>query len=299
MKKAFLFLALLAAASSATAMPVAIPVVAAYFAAGAFVAATTTAAAIFAGMAFAGAALTVMGTITESPKLVKFGGILGLAGGVGSIVSKGMETAAMNAAQETAMAEAADTAAGMVPGGSAAAPELANTAVDSAGQLAQGATAQPPPIEANRGLIDAQSPYNDPSRSLDVASSPAEQVAQTSPVTSSGDAAQAAQATPATPATPATQPGNMPPNGGPQELGVKDYLSKGSDFLRDNKTLVEVGGKMIQGASQEKSLQDRQQAQWDEEARRRAAYNASVSASRVPAFRPRTAVQPVVTPAGA
>lgn len=291
MKKVFLSLALLAAAGSATAMPVVIPVVAAYFAAGAFTAAAVgSMAAVYAGMAFAGAALSVIGTITERPKLVKFGSILGLAGGVGSLVSKGLETAATNAAQQTAMAEAADTAAGMVPGGSAAAPELANTAVDSTGQLAQGAPTSAPPIEANQGLID--SAYADPSQSLDVVNPTA---AQASPVTPSGDAAQATQA------TQATQPGSMPPNAGPQEPGLdlKDYLSKGADFLSKNKTLVEVGGKMIQGASQEKSLQDRQQAVWDEEARRRASYNTSVSASRVPQFRPRTAVQPVATPAGA
>lgn len=121
-------------------MPVAaVALAATSFAAGAtaFAAATTLAGSIAAGAMMVGSALSIVGTVTGNAKLAKIGGVLAIAGGLG--------TMAVNATAEAAAGGAADSMAstgGQMgdAGASAAAGGAAEGLAGSAGELANAAT---------------------------------------------------------------------------------------------------------------------------------------------------------------
>lgn len=109
-------------------MPVVVVALAAgSFAAGAtaFAAAAGIAASIAAGATMVGAALTIVGTVTGNAKLAKIGAIVGLAGGIGTMLTAGAEANATAAATSTAGdgatagAEAVGSAAGDAAAGAA------------------------------------------------------------------------------------------------------------------------------------------------------------------------------------
>jgi hypothetical protein len=112
-------------------MPVAaVALAATSFAAGAtaFAAATTLAGSIAAGAMMVGGALTIVGTVTSNAKLAKIGGVLSLAGGLGTL--------AVNAAAEAGKAAVGEVAADAASGVATDAAASAATTGVEAGNLA-------------------------------------------------------------------------------------------------------------------------------------------------------------------
>lgn len=145
-------------------MPVVVVAMAASsFAAGvtAFAAATTLAGAVAAGAMVVGGALTIVGTITKNQKLTKIGGILSLAGGIGTMAVNAANAgsavageAAGEVAGEAAAGAAGDAAAGAAAGAGEAATSaitegVSTQAVDlGMGAVENVATAAPSGIES-------------------------------------------------------------------------------------------------------------------------------------------------------
>lgn len=98
-------------------------------AAGAYAAATTVAGMVLAGATMVGAALTVVGTVTGNQKLTKIGAIVGLVGGVGSMLSSGADAAGAEAAAATADGGTSglDTAGGATSDAGGAIPAIDGT----------------------------------------------------------------------------------------------------------------------------------------------------------------------------
>jgi hypothetical protein len=128
-------------------MAVVIPVIAAWAAAGTAIAAAGTLAATMATvtgfLTVAGAALTTVGAISKNEDVMKVGGFMSLAGGIGSAFNSA--TAASASAAENATAQEAANAAWQSGGqaevagaaaqsGTAAAQEAANAAWQAGGQ---------------------------------------------------------------------------------------------------------------------------------------------------------------------
>jgi len=125
-------------------MAVAIPVIAAFASAGAAVATAGGVAAalgtVTGVLAIGGAALTAVGAITKNSKLTKIGGFMGLAGGIGTALGLGAQaagSAAGSAAQEAANAAWSAGGAAEVAGGAGANAFGA----EAAGQAARAADA--------------------------------------------------------------------------------------------------------------------------------------------------------------
>lgn len=126
---------------------VVVPVIAAWAAAGTAIAAAGTLAATMATVSgfltVAGAALTTVGAISKNEDVMKVGGFMSLAGGIGSVInsaSAATASAAENAtAQEAANAAwqsggQAEVANAAAQSGTAAAQEAANAAWQAGGQ---------------------------------------------------------------------------------------------------------------------------------------------------------------------
>lgn len=244
------------------AMPVVVVAMAASsFAAGAAavtaIGATMT-SMVIGGAMMVGSALTIVGTITGNEKLAKIGGIISLVGGVaglatgalGAVSGAGSEVGGLEAADaaagagaESALGAGADAAAGSsmpsFPGGdsvatinagSANAPGggLLSTAGDQAaaagGQAAQGAgaavdaAAAPMSTQAQNAMqVDAlstNSAFQTPNYANDL----------------SGTG------------------GQMPFNSGSKATStVGGYFDKASKFVKDNKDMLDYGGKIVKG----------------------------------------------------
>ena len=302
----FVFLALLAAPAMADPVSAGFAIYSIY--AGATAVAVTTAEMVVAGMMVAGGAMSLVGNVTGNQNLMKYGGIVSAVGGIGNMVNGAGSVA--SAAEEGggmqlgAGPEGAGAVSSGVSGGSALPtdlpPDVVAPAVDT------GAPQQ--------GLID--SAYNDPSRALDVpgAQTPEAQAysdpsrAMDTPtaeaysdsslgqdVTQNATQGTSIQANATQGTTPTqqdplrvqeTRAGVAGSDGSAPDVasGGKDldhYLRQGTKFLRDNKEVTQIGGKMIQGAMDDKNRREAQQRIWDQEAQLRAQYNQSVAGSRV------------------
>lgn len=283
--KKFLFLILALIAAPALADPVS-----AGFAIYSIYAGATMATSVIAGMMVIGGVAALAGNIGGDKNLQKYGGLVSAMGGIGNALAGAGEVASVaTIAEEGGGAQlGAEGALGAGPGdGSAlASPVSPGGDVTTAGLEAPpelaGGEAAPATLETNKGLID--SAYEDPSRALDMTQNamPGSSEAVTGAPPPSGDAAQATQATQAQNPLRVQEAANGVPGAAPAEKGLADYLRMGSDFMKQNKELVNIGGKMVEGAFTAKNKQEQQQAIWDEEARRRAAYSDSVAKSVVP-----------------
>lgn len=128
-------------------MPVAVVALAAgSFAAGAtaFAAAATVASTIAAGAMMVGSALTIVGTVTGNAKLAKIGAVIGIAGGIGNMLTAGAEAGA------TAASTAGEGAAGAGAAGDAAAGGAQTFSV-----AAPGAVESLPGTVSGSGMLDA------------------------------------------------------------------------------------------------------------------------------------------------
>lgn len=242
--KILLPLFLLLLAGPAAAEPISAGLIALGTAAGA-----GASAALVTGMMIAGTAISVVGTVTGSKKLTRFGQLLGLAGGVGAAYSA-LTSAATGVATQGAAAAAATETAG------------AGAAAESFGVASGQATARGLE-QAAPGMIDAAA-----------GAAPAAAEAST-PALRGVDAAMADAGAGATnTAAAASSP-------------VSEALSQASkhvgSFLKDNKELVKLGSDMIGGMVNRASQEDAFAARIAREDQLRADYNAGIqSGSSIP-----------------
>jgi hypothetical protein len=244
-----------------------IPVVAAFAAgaAGVGAIATGTMLGIASGYAMvAGAVLTGVGALTGKKDLMKVGGILSLAGGVGAIANSAI-TAAGNAASETARQAAQETfrtgeiaaqnaaqnAATQSAGqaaltGSAATQQAGNVAADLTRQAAADRAAQTG-AQAVTGAAETGAAVNNPSAytappSLADAGGTLAQPGESLMTHEAWRAGEIAQGNQLGPLGAIDKAG--------QGFGMSDvgkYLGKTADFMERNKELVKIGGEALGG----------------------------------------------------
>lgn len=210
-----------------------------------------TATGILAGISFAGAAVSLIGNVSGNKKLMKIGAIASAGAGLASLATSALNagTGAANAAQETFRAA-----------------ELADTAnVSAAADAASGASGAASTAAAETAAADA-----------------GRNVAQ------NGTAASAAPAAPAAAATTEAVAPAVAETGGQVTKGTAfgDAAKRAGSFIRDNKELVNLGGGLVKGAMEYKSVRDKygdarglaeDERRWVDE--RRKAYSDSVRAA--------------------
>jgi hypothetical protein len=277
-------------------MAVVVPLVAAFAsgaaAVGTIAAATTTLGLVAGYASLAGAVLTGVGAITGKKDLMKVGGILSLAGGIGSLANSAMNGASSAAAQEAA-GKAADEA--FKEAGDQALQEAMNNAAEGAAQDMAAATAND--VAANGALAAAQdAATNTAGNTL------AQTAGDTLTPLADGAGAAAGAATPVQEAVnragvtladvgtsldAGTSGINMAPldslqpvdlassltEGGTLSLmdkakagwgSLKDGFGTTSKFFKDNKELLSIGGQVLDGAfgaqAQQNKLLERKMA---------------------------------------
>lgn len=221
-------------------------------------------AALMTGLMVAGTAISVVGTVTGSKKLSRFGALVSLAGGIGAgyqaltaAASNVAESSAATAAlSQTPVAGEAAVASG-VSGGEAVARGLEEAVPGLVNQAAGAAPA----------VAEAAAPA-----AAETASSGMQSAFRTAEIT-----AQNASASP-----------------------VADALATASkhvgSFLKNNKELVQLGAGAINGAMNRSAAAEGREAEWAREDQRRADYNAGIqSGSSVP-FRVQPGVNVTQTP---
>lgn len=241
--------------------------VAAVAAIGAAVGTAATVAAVAVVVSEVGVALTVIGAVTGDKDLMKLGGVLGLAGGVGGLAAGAFGAAGGVAAEGAAVAGGASAA----DAATAAATDAGTAAVqqDATGALADSATsgleggviASPVP---DPGI--AASPTNslsDPTSSLaqqsanpatnSIIATPTATPASDSLTVQTPDAPSGIQTLAGAPdtATPYSNPTDMRLANGTQTAptdSTDQFFTQFQNFFKNNKTLVDAGGKVIGGA---------------------------------------------------
>jgi len=255
-------------------MPAAVPLVGAAFSISSGVAAAGGLSAIAAGglsaltltsgLMIAGGAMTAIGTLTGNKKLATIGSVLGLAGGIGSALGKGAETAAADVAGSAAAEAGASTTANV--GGEIAQGAVADTATSVAESATKTASAAGDALRGG-GLIEtaAQGP-------LDALGQEAAGAAFAQPVAPAAEALTGTpMAAPGAPApavvapseavrnygTPLTENRGFSPNiAAAPDTGVgwwdkmKDFGKDFAKFTKENPTLTQVGGGLIYGVAQ-------------------------------------------------
>lgn len=221
-------------------MPILAPIVGAVAGYGMLTVAGASVGTMIAGGAMlAGSALSIIGQVTGSQKLQKFGGILSLAGGVGALATGGWQALGSQIAGESAIADVAGGGSGISSIG----------AEQMGAQAIEGAAAMDPLQAANMG---AGTPASAPSGMLSKAMGSAQPAADM--VT--GNAASA--------------------TGAPTVPGGTSRLSTLGKWVKDNKELVNVGGGLLSGAMGRNDKQDLLQQQRDYQLQDRSSLNASV-----------------------
>lgn len=273
------------------------------------------------GLMIAGGGLTAVGALTGNKKLMTIGSIMGLAGGVGNLLSKGAETAATTAAPDAAkeVAGASTTAnvGGEVVQGPAAegakgAAEVAsNVAADAAAPAAAPLAGGASPssglisdaVKGPAGLVEPGSgPFN-------FGQAPATEALAGAP-----DASSLASSAPAGPAyatdaaagvttAPGSEFGIGQPTGAGDQLAmanqapgagapsqnpttgwgkVKEFFSDAAEVSRKNPALTQVGGAFLFGAMNNYSQQSMVADQRKRDDWLRQRYNESVRNLRIP-----------------
>lgn len=214
-----------------------------------------TATGILAGISFAGAAVSLIGNVTGNKKLMKIGAIASAGAGLASLATSALNagTGAANAAQETFRAA-----------------ELADTANVSAA------------ADAASGASGAASTAAAETAAADVGRNVGRNVAQNGTAASAAPAAPAAAATTEAVAPAVTETGGQVTKG----TAFGDAAKRAGSFIRDNKELVNLGGGLVKGAMEYKSVRDKygdarglaeDERRWVDE--RRKAYSDSVRAA--------------------
>lgn len=241
--------------------------VAAVVTGGATLAAWATASAaqlISAGAMVAGGVMSGVGAVTGNQKLTKIGGVLSLAGGLGGAAfgtafSKGL-VSGVNAAGEGAAAAAAGSTA--TTGLDAAAADAGKAAAEAGGKVATDSTSATLNLSDKFGaaLGDTTSAFGPDKaggilKGETVASMAAE--AGTPAQVSGGSVAQMGADAAAVPGG-GKSLGTLPLATNASAGGATSYLDKGMDiiggvgkFAKENKELVEIAGKTLQGIGAE------------------------------------------------
>jgi hypothetical protein len=222
-------------------------------------AALTVAETVAAGAMMVGSALTIVGTITGNEKLTKWGAIIGIAGGLGSIAVGAMEGAATTAAADTggalADASAADITAqtagvaegenvGSVLNGAAPATPQPSGLLSSAGDQAAASQALTAPGAAPPDLT-ANAPAPTPAAATPA---PGAGPSSTSTFNAPAPSTDSAFNAPAPPTTSAFNPApvtdaSAPVPGAGSSTGYFDSMGR---WIRQNPELAKAG---FQGAS--------------------------------------------------
>lgn len=285
-------------------MPPVIAVVAAGASIAGGMAAVGAGSSLLGGMMIAGGVASGLGAITGNKTLSKFGAVLGLAGGIGSIASGAFEGAAGQIAEQSGMDMAADAPSGF------AGPEMVS-GVDKAADAASGFAG--PEMKYGSDMMDPVSKVADATQPQGVINS-AQPATTTTPVaadaTSPMNATQAANdtatapapaaaATPATPAVgtkpmdPAATTANTTTNTGviqqavaPGQGGVWDKLKAVPGWIEKNKETAKLGAGLVGGAmasyGQQAAMKQRYALQDEFDQRNRARYSNSIIGLRMP-----------------
>ena len=219
--------------------------------------------AISAGAMVAGGVMSGVGAVTGNKKLMKIGGVLSLAGGIGTMMTGGIGGA--GAAAETGGTAASPVATETT---SVAGETLSSNIGDAFGQTTT-ATAQPVGMADSTLAVDATgASTGSTATGYDLGSGVA--APKPTPTIDAGSGLQAAGGTNTIPAPlDVSSPMAPTPSAGGGILGdtlskVGDAASGAGKFFKDNKELVEIGGKMLMGATDpERELTGAKQALYD------------------------------------
>ncbi len=210
--------------------------------------------ALSAGAMVAGGVMSGVGAVTGNKKLMKIGGVLSLAGGIGTMMTGGIGGAG-------AAAETGTTAATPV------ATETTTVAGDTLSSKIGDAFGQTADVAKTSGMADSTlsvqgASSGSTSTGYDLGSGVA--TPKPTPTIDSGSGLAGAGGTNSIPA-PLDVSSPLAPTasaGGSGILG--DTLSGAGKFFKDNKELVEIGGKMLMGATDpERDLTGAKQALYD------------------------------------
>lgn len=254
-------------------MPMIIPIAAAVGSIAAGVSAVTAvgaglAATIAGGAMIAGGALTAIGAVTKNQKLMKIGGVVSLAGGIGGLATGAWSGAATSGASSAGNSVAAQEAFRASELGSTAATNAAWETANAVGQNVA------PVVEA----ASQQSPYGltipetgNGLRTTGIINPP--QAAGTVDVGNVGSVISGGA------------------RGGVNPEAVSSWkqgMSGVGKWMSDNKELVNTGSGILGGAMKNASEQDALAEKWkreDEEiARRRAQISASILGLKMPTY---------------
>lgn len=259
-------------------MPAAIPLIAAagsiFAGATAVAGAATLAGAIAGGVMIAGGAMTAIGAISGNKKLMKIGGLVSLAGGIGGLAVGAWAAAGSSLASDASSAAsvaAEPMAAGQAASGAAtgaaqgAAEQVAQIGIDPGGIAAAPATTVPAGSAAGQTAQEAF-------RATELAQGGAQSAAQSAGAQEAFRASELAQNV----APPAT-PGNW-----------TKTLNDVSSWMERNKALTQVGGGIVQGLAKsyadQASYAEQLRMQQAELARRRAEFSAGIVGLRMPTY---------------
>lgn len=254
-------------------MPAAIPLLAAGASIFAGVTAVTAAGAtigsmVAGGLMIAGGALTAIGAVTKNQKLMKIGGLVSLAGGIGGMMS-GAWGSLVSEAATAPMAAASDAVA------DATLPSMLAPAAE-AGAVVPGAA--PVASEAAAGITGAADSAAAPMAAQELAATQAAQPAPAAQMTQDAFRAQELANTNSAfggvrPVASVSTPGDW-----------SSTLGKVTDWMERNKALTQMGGGIVQGAMRSYSEQAAVDAQLREQARRRAEYSAGIVGLQMPTY---------------
>lgn len=249
---------------------------------------TYTAASVLGGIAMIGTGLSAVGMITGNKGLMKFGGAMGLVGGLGSLAAGALSSAGSAAG---ATAEGAAGAAGAATEGMAASAGMGTTlaenlAAPTLGELGSGTSALTQGLggEVGGSLLNSNLSSQGGLAIGELGGNPAFQSLAPGADGLIGSAMSGGipgLETAGAVAAPAA------------ESAGKGVFGEIGGFLKDNKELVQLGGNMMKGAAEQKNAKDvmkmkldyekaLQQGRFDEAERLRQQYNSSVAGTSIP-----------------
>lgn len=286
-------------------MPVLVPVVAAaagaYAGVGVLAAATTLGGMIAGGMMIAGAALTAVGTVTGNEKLTKYGGLLGMAGGAGAIMSGAYASAANQVGNQAAVqggqqaatdaaAQAGTSGAGAATAQPAAAAATGTTGASTGGVI-ESNLAAPAAEQAGQAAQAAGPAAGDTAAATLRQADPARFAGTTGAGGATAEASPLAEMLKSTnTASPVEAAVRAPASQGNWLTDVGKSMTEGvgsvSKWMNANPELTKTGMGLIQGGAnawgQQEALKSRYEMEREDEARRRQEYSDSVTGVSVP-----------------
>lgn len=233
--------------------------------------------ALSAGAMIAGGVMSGVGAVTGNKKLMKIGGVLSLAGGIGTMLTGGIGGAGATGAEGGNVAPVTAESTGE------AMAKVAESTNSGFGGTAATETAKNVGMADSTLAVDAVpgGASGSTATGYDLGSGVA--APKPTPTIDAGSGLQAAGGTNTIPAPlDVSSPMAPPPSGGGGIIGdtlnkVGDMASGAGKFFKDNKELVEIGGKMLMGATDpERELTGAKQALAEAQTN---AYNATANAT--------------------